>query len=96
MILVTQGYSYREVGRILLVDEESVSEWVTLTQATGLDSLKNHCSWGGEHGQRFLSTEQLSELKQTLAVEAMAGTKPGSGWSAKAIRKLIRDQYATS
>ena len=96
MILVTQGYSYREVGRILLVDEESVSEWVTLTQATGLDSLKNHCSWGGEHGQRFLSTEQLSELKQTLAVEAMAGTKPGSGWSAKAIRKLIREQYATS
>ena len=24
LILVTQGYSYREVGRILLVDEESV------------------------------------------------------------------------
>ena len=96
MILVTQGYSYREVGRILLVDEESVSEWDTLYQATGLDSLKNHSSWGGEHAQRFLSTEQLTELKQTLAAEAMAGTKPGSGWTAKAIRKLIRDEYAIS
>lgn len=44
LILTTQGYSYREIGRILLVDEESVSEWVSLYQATGLDSLKNHPS----------------------------------------------------
>ena len=28
LILAAQGYSYREVGRILLVDEESISQWV--------------------------------------------------------------------
>jgi transposase len=96
LILVTQGYSYREVGRILLVDEESISQWVALYQAAGLDGLKNHLGWGGEHGQRFLNAEHLEELKQTLAAEAMPGTKAGSGWTAKAIRKLIRDRYRVS
>ncbi len=96
LILTTQGYSYRETGRILLVDEESVSEWVTRYQAHGLDGLNNHPGWGGEHHQRFLNAEQLEELKQTLAAEAMPGTKLGSGWTAKAIRKLIRDNYALS
>lgn len=96
LILVTQGYSYREVGRILLVDEESISQWVALYQADGLEGLRNHPRWGGEHGQRFLDAEQLAELKQTLATEAMPGTKLGSGWAAKAIRKLIRDKYAVS
>lgn len=96
LILATQGYSYREIGRILLVDEESISQWVTLYQAAGLDGLKNHPAWGGEHGQRFLNAAQLEELKQTLAAEAMPGTKLGSGWTAKAIRKLIRDEYAVS
>ena len=28
LILVHQGYSYREVGRILLVDEETIRRWV--------------------------------------------------------------------
>jgi len=96
LILVTQGYSYREVGRILLADEESISQWAALYHGSGLDGLKNHPSWGGEHGQRFLRAEQLAELAQQLAAEAMAGTKPGSGWTAKAIRKLIRDEYQTS
>ncbi len=96
LILTTQGYSCREIGRILLVDEESISQWVALYQGTGLDGLKNHSSWGGEHGQRFLSAEQLEELKQRLTAEAMPGTKAGSGWTAKALRKLIREQYAVS
>ncbi|HVF28291.1 MAG TPA: IS630 family transposase [Pyrinomonadaceae bacterium] len=96
LILTTQGYSYREVGRILLVDEESVSEWVARYQVTGLDALQNHPAWGGEHRQRFLSAEQLEELKQTLTAGAMAGTKVGSGWTAKAIRKVIRERYAVS
>lgn len=73
LILVTQGYHYREVGRILLVDEEPVSGWVTLYQAHGLDGVKNHPGWGGEHQQRFLKAEQLAELKQRLEAESDAG-----------------------
>lgn len=96
LILATQGYTYREIGRILLVDEESIGQWVGLYQAGGLDRLKNHPGWGGAHGQRFLSAQQVEELKQRLTSEAMPGTKVGSGWTAKAIRKLIRDEYATS
>lgn len=93
---MTQGYRYREVGRILLVDEESVSGWVTLYQLHGLDGVKNHPGWGGEHAQRFLDTAQVEELKQRLATEAMPGAKAGIGRTAKAIRKLIRDEYAVS
>jgi transposase len=96
LILVTQGYSYREVGRILLVDEESISQWVSLYQGAGLESLRNHPRWGGEHGQRLLDAEQLAALKQRLTTEAMPGTKLGSGWTAKALRKLVRDQYGVS
>lgn len=96
VILVTQGYSYREVGRILLVDEESISQWVTLYQAAGLEALKNHPGWGGENGQRLLDAEQIEALKQKLATTGMAGTKVGSGWTAKAIRKLMRDEYNIS
>lgn len=96
VILATQGYSYKEIGRILLVDEETVSGWVLLYQEKGLDALKNHPGWGGEHGQRLLSTEQLAELRQTLTSEAMIGTQVGSGWTAKAIRKLLRERYEVS
>ena len=96
LILVTQGYSYREVGRILLVDEESVSKWASRYQVSGLDALTNDPGWGGEHAQRFLNAEQLAELNGTLTLEAMAGTQAGSGWSAKAIRQLVRERYAVS
>ncbi len=96
VILVAQGYSYREIGRILLVDEETISQWVTLYQARGLDALKNHSGWGGEQEQRCLTAKQLEGLQQTLTSTAMPGTKLGSGWTAQAIRKLIRDEYATS
>ncbi len=69
---------------------------MALSQTQGLDALKNHQGWGGEHGQRLRCAAQLEELTQKLAAEAMAGTKPGSGWRAKAVRKLIRDEYQTS
>jgi transposase-like protein len=52
LILVHQGYSYREVGQILLVDEETISRWVRQYQEQGLAGLKNTAGWGGEHGQR--------------------------------------------
>ncbi len=96
LILVAQGYSYREVGRILLADEESISQWVTLYQRHGLEGVKNHPGWGGEHGQRMLDASQVEALTQRLASSAMPGTKLGSGWTATAIRKLIRDEYAVS
>jgi transposase len=96
LILATQGYSYREVGCMLLIDEETVSGWVSLYQSAGLEGLKHHPGWGGEHGQRFLTAAQLEELQLALRAEAMPGTKLGSGWTARAIRKLIRERYATS
>src|SRR5512132_1627815 len=66
LILVHQGYSYREVGQILLVDEETLSRWVRQYQERGLAGLKNDAQWGGEHGQRELGVEEVDALKRTL------------------------------
>src|SRR5713226_10551756 len=68
VILVHQGYSYREVGQILLVDEETISRWVQQYQEHGLGGLKNDPQGGGEHGQRALSTEQGDALKGSACV----------------------------
>src|ERR1043165_651568 len=93
LILVHQGYSYREVGRILLVDEETIRRWVEQYQERGLDGLQNHPHWGGEHGQRELRGEQVEVLQQLLREEAMAGTKVSSGWTNKAVRQLIEARF---
>src|SRR6266446_6523206 len=93
LILVHKGYSYREVGQILLVDEEAISRWVRQYQEHGLDGLKNAPGWGGEHGQRELSAEQGDALKRILRAEAMPGTKLGSGWTNKAVRQLMVERF---
>ncbi len=72
-----QGYSYREVGQILLVDEDTIGRWVRQYQERGLGGLKNDGQWGGEHGQRELGPEQVDELKRILREEARPGTQVG-------------------
>src|SRR2546428_4433681 len=91
LILVHQGYSYREAGQILLVDEETISRWVRQYQERGLAGLKNDAQWGGEHGQREVSAEQVEDLKRILCEEAMPGPTVGSGWTNKAGRQLAGD-----
>ncbi len=93
LILVHQGYSYREVGQILLVDEETISRWVRQYQEQGLAGLKNTAGWGGEHGQRELKAEPVDALKGILREEALPGTKVGSGWTNKAVRQLIVERF---
>jgi transposase len=93
LILVHQGYSYREVGRILLLDEETIRRWVRQYQERGLAGLKNDPQWGGEHGQRELRAEQLDALKRILREGAMPGTRVGSGWTNKAVRQLIVERF---
>ena len=93
LILVHQGYSYREVGQILLVDEQTISRWVRQYQERGLAGLQNDPQWGGEHGQRGLSPEQGDALKRILREEAMPGTRMGSGWTNKAVRQLLVERF---
>ena len=96
LILVTQGYKYDEISRILLLTEEAIRQWVARYEGHGLEGLQNHRNWGGEHGQRCLSTEELAELENYLQQEAMVGTQVGSGWTGKAIRQVIRERVGVS
>ena len=96
LILIFQGYSQREVAAILLVDEETVGRWVRQYQERGLGGLLNEGQWGGEHGQRELSPEQMAELTGVLGTEAMAGTKVGRGWTTKAVRPLSSERFGVT
>lgn len=96
LILVTKGYSYSETADILLVDEQTISRWVERYRAKGLDGLKNHPDWGGEHGQRPLNKHELAQLQAVLETEAMPGARVGSGWTAKAVHDLIEERFAVS
>lgn len=96
LILVHQGYSYREVGRILLVDEETIRRWVEHYQERGLSGLQNHPHWGGEHGQRELAPEEVERVQRLLREEAMAGTQVGSGWTNKAVRQLSEERFGVT
>jgi transposase len=96
LILVHQGYSYREVGQILLVDEDTIGRWVRQYQERGLGGLENDRQWGGEHGQRELGPEHVGKLKRILREEAMPGTKVGSGWTNKAVRQLIAERFGVA
>jgi transposase len=93
LLLVHQGYSYREVAQILLVDEETIGRWVRQYQERGLAGLQNAPGWGGEHGQRELSGEEVEDLKRVLREEAMPGTQVGSGWTNKAVRHLVAERF---
>jgi transposase len=90
---VHQGDSYREVEQILLVDEETIRRWVRQYQERGLAGLENDPQWGGEHGQRELSAEQVDALKRLLREEALPGTKVGSGWTNQAVRQLRAERF---
>ncbi len=93
LLLITKGYSYRETADILFLDEDTVSQWAALYQSQGLDGLKNHPHWGGEHGQRRLSQPDLGRLSTLLEAEAMPGTEVGSGWTLRAVRVLVEERF---
>jgi transposase len=93
LLLVSKGYSYRQIADILFVDEETISRWVRWYQERGLDGLKNHPHWGGEHGQRWLSEAELAQLSPVLEHEAMPGTVVGSGWTSRALRALLEERF---
>ena len=90
-------YIYRYIRTklhpILLLDEVTISRWYKNYEENRWDGLKNDPNWGGDHGQRELSAEQLEELKRILREDAMPGTKVGSGWTNKAVRQLIADRF---
>ena len=96
LILVTQGYSYQQIGRILLLDEETISRWVMIYEEKGLAGLKNNPLWGGERGRRFLTSQQMEKLIGILRDESMPGTKVGSGWTARAIRQLVQERFVAN
>jgi transposase len=96
LLLVTDGYSFQQTAAVLFVDPESVSRWVSIYQRDGLDGLKNNPLWGGEHGQRLLTDEQLAQLGTLLDQEAMPGTEVGSGWTVRAVIQIVQERFAVS
>jgi transposase len=96
LLLLTKGYSYSQTADILFLDEDTIRQWLRRYQEQGLDGLKNHPLWGGEHGQRRLTEPDLTRLSTLLESEAQPGTEVGSGWTLKAIRQLIEERFSST
>jgi transposase len=93
LVLVYKGYTYEQIADVLLVDAGSVSRWMDIYQQRGLAGLKNNPRWGGEHGQRRLTSEQITRLGTLLGEEAMPGTEVGSGWTLRAVVDLVCERF---
>jgi len=96
LLLVSDGHDAEQVAALLYVDPTSVARWVALYAERGLDALKNNPLWGGEHGQRRLTSEQLTRLGTLLDEEAMPGTEVGSGWTVKAVVALVQERFSVA
>jgi transposase len=93
LLLLTKGYSYSQTADILFLDEGTIRQWLHRYQEEGLEGLKNHPLWGGEHGQRLLNEQELTRFSTLLDEEAQPGAEVGSGWTLKAIRQLIAERF---
>lgn len=93
LVLVYKGYTYEQIADVLLVDAGSISRWLDAYQQHGLSGLKNNPRWGGENGQRRLTSEHLARLGTLLGEEAMPGTEVGSGWTLRAVIDLVHERF---
>jgi transposase len=64
LILVDQGMSYRQVAKVLLLDDDTIREWRLAFERDGIDGLAGF-HYGGRHS--FLSAEQEVMLKQWVS-----------------------------
>jgi transposase len=63
ILLMAQGFTYAEIGKILLLDERTLNRYKRLYQNEGIDGLVAN----NYQGSRYkLSNEQIRELKQEL------------------------------
>src|SRR5688500_17862707 len=69
LLLLTKGYSYSQTADILFLDEDTIRQWLHRYQEQGLEGLKNHPLWGGEHGQRLLNKQELTRFSTLLDQE---------------------------
>jgi len=64
LILVDQGMSYRQVAKVLLLDDETIREWRVAFERDGIDGLAGF-HYGGRHS--FLSAEQETQLQEWVS-----------------------------
>jgi len=60
LVLVDQGMGYRQVAKVLLLDDDTIREWRLAFERDGIDGLAGF-HYGGRHS--FLGAEQENQLK---------------------------------
>jgi transposase len=59
ILMLNDGYSFEEIARVLIVDEDSIRRWYSLYQTGGIESLSYNNYKGSDP---FLSSEEQSQL----------------------------------
>ena len=93
IVLVSEGYSYREAGEILDVTSGSVSNWVARYLDGGPDALQTETRSGRP---RKLSEEELCQFEEIIDGGAMAYGFPNELWDAKRAARVIEECFAVS
>jgi len=93
VVLVSQGYNYREVAEILDVTNGSVSNWVARYLNGGPRALATEARSGRP---RRLSEDELCEFEEIIDAGAMAYGFPNELWDAKRAAHVIQECFAVS
>jgi len=93
IVLVSEGYSYREVGGILDVTSGSVSNWVARYLGDGCHALATQARSGRPPK---LSEEALCVFEEIIDAGAMAYGFPNDLWDAKRAARVILECFAVS
>lgn len=94
LLLLSDGYSAKEVADILRVFECTIWKWVRQYREEGLEGLKHPKGWGGERELGQLNKGQIEELDKFLCGTAEPGGKVGSGWRLKEIIRVVKEKFS--
>lgn len=88
MLLLRQGKSYKEVGKIVQVHEKTVLKWIRRLRADGIAGLQER---GGQGRKPRLGEERYEEVKQAI-LECQASLV-GGRIIGKDIQKLLKEEF---
>jgi transposase len=93
LLLVKNGLSPAKVAEDFLVHRSTVHRWMKRAEEEGLSSLK--CKHG-RGVKSFLTTEQLSELKEAFSEPIPTDDGYSRGWQTKDAVQFVREKFKIS
>lgn len=94
LLLLTQGYTRKEVARIVRVSTHAIEDWLTAFRKDGIKGLYEK---GQPGNHRKLTTTQKEEIKTIITTKIPQDVKlEAQFWTPLLVAKLIHKEYMIS